>query len=315
MKKRLLINRTENTDSGEKMDPIMKAIKAVRSNGGTADVNSVESLEKQRHNQELLSRLVTPTAGVTYEKDSVGSIPIEWVIPDYAHREDKIILYCHGGGFTCGGLGYAGILAGKLSVHTGLRCICYEYRLAPENPYPSAIEDTVTIWDYLMKKGYGAKDIIVAGDSAGGNLALELALILKAQRRIGPKALVLMSPWTDMTMTSSSYAKYRDLDPMLTEEYIADVRSAYVGCDADFTNPSLSPLFADLSGMPPTLIQAGSNEILRGDSEHLAKKLLKQDCLCALKIYTGGWHVFQQMPTPKATKALDDIKKFLDSIL
>lgn len=316
------LKKNTHNISEEKMDPLMKAIKAVHSTIGTSDVERAESLNRQRHSQEVFSKLVTPAVGIKYEKDSVlrkvvdeTPIPIEWAIPEFAHRNDKIILYCHGGGYTCGGLGYAGILTGKLAVHTGLRVMSFEYRLAPENPYPAAIEDVLIVWDYLMLLGYGAKDIFVAGDSAGGNLALELCLELKKQNRMLPLGLLLMSPWTDMTTTLPSYEKYKEVDPTITKEYVLGVRHAYAGDDADFSKPEYSPLYADLSSIPPTMIEVGSNEILRSDSEELYKKLRKLNIHCRLEVYPGGWHVFQQMPISKASKALDDIKEFIDTII
>jgi len=303
------------------MDLLMKAIKAVHDTF-SSDASEAESLERQRRSQEKFSKLITPAVSVKYDRIDIHSgyknktIPAEWAIPEFPHRSDKIIMYCHGGGYTCGGLGYAGILAGKLASHTGLEVISFEYRLAPENPYPAAIEDATSVWNYLMYLGYGAKDIIVAGDSAGGNLALELTLILKAQRRQLPNSLVLMSPWTDMTVTASSYDKYKDVDPLLTREYVLGVRKAYSGGELDeeiYKTPEFSPLYAELTNMPPAFIQVGSNEILRSDSEDLYKKLKKNNCVCRLEVYSGGWHVFQQMPTSKASQALDDIKEFIDA--
>lgn len=304
----------QNQNKSEKMDPLMKAIKAFRTTIGTADVSDMSSLLHQRSSQEKFAKLIAPPVGISYRKDDMNNIPVEWACPEFAHRTDRVILYCHGGGYTCGGLGYASILSGKLAMHTGLEVLSFQYRLAPEDPYPAAIEDAVKIWNQLMYLGYGANDIIVAGDSAGGNLALELVLVLKAQKRMIPRALVLMSPWTDMTISSSSYDKYAEVDPMLTKEYVMSVRDAYAGNESDYRNPSLSPLYAELDNMPPTLIQVGSNEILRSDSELLHKKLRRNECKSILKVYSGCWHVFQQMPTPKASKALEDVQSFIQTL-
>ena len=298
-----------------KMSPLMKAMKAAHSVVGNAGTLVPEELDKRRHSEEVISKLATPSVGITFEKLNIGEMEAQWTFPKHAYPKKPIILYCHGGGFSCGGLGYAGVLSGKLAIHTGLAVLSYAYRLTPEYPYPAAIEDTMQVWDYLMHLGYGADDIILAGDSAGGNLALELTLLLKEQKRMLPKALILMSPWTDMTATASSYKKYQDVDPILTYDYIMIVRKAYLQDDTDYANPRYSPLFADLSGFPPTMIQVGSNEILRSDSEHLLKALHKANCHAVLEIYKGAWHVFQQMPIPKASKALDDVKSFIDSIV
>ncbi len=145
----------------------------------------------------------------------------------------------------------------------------FEYRLAPEHPYPAAVEDGLRAWDYLMQLGYGARDVVLAGDSAGGNLALVLCHRLKAAGRMLPAALILMSPWTDMTASGPSYTERAAIDPMLTAEYIRGVRAVYAG-NRDLRDPSLSPLFGDFTGFPPTLIQVGTHEILYSDAERAA---------------------------------------------
>ena len=220
-----------------------------------------------------------------------------------------------GGGYTCGQLGYARILASKLALATGFDVLSFEYRLAPEHPFPAAIEDAVAMWDYLMYMGYGARDVIVAGDSAGGNLALELDLKLKEQGRAQPRGLVLFSPWTDMTASGKSYRTCKALDPMLTMEYIAAVREAYTGPDADWSRPCYSPLFADLRGLPPTLVQVGTNEILKSDSERLVENLQKAGVYAQLEVYPECWHVFQQMPIRRAAVAMESAGRFVQRII
>jgi len=297
----------------QKMDPLMRAIKAVHSVAGGSASISEEDLAKQRAGQDLFGRLVTPVIGVSSEEVEVEGMPCMWYRPELRHGKRHVILYCHGGGYTCGNLIYAGILASKLTLHTGIETFAFEYRLAPEHPYPAAIEDAIKAWDYLMKLGYAARDVIVAGDSAGGNLALELCLKLKEQRRMQPKALVLMSPWTDMTCTSETYETCLDIDPMITPGYVMAVRGAYAG-NVDFAKPEFSPLFADLEGLPQTYIQVGDCEILRGDSENLARRLKEADVPCKIDVYKGAWHVFQQMPMRKSIKAVIDIGAFTEYV-
>ena len=265
--KTLVPQQEQNPDD---LGPMMRAIKAVHSISDHTSTTP-EDLERQRAAEELFARLVTPGIGIRSDSLTVGSIPAEWVSLEHGHDRRHAVLYCHGGGYTCGQLGYARILASKLALATGFDVLSFEYRLAPEHPFPAAIEDAVAMWDYLMYMGYGARDVIVAGDSAGGNLALELALKLKEQGRAQPRGLVLFSPWTDMTASGKSYRTCKTLDPMLTMEYIAAVREAYTGPDADWTRPCYSPLFADLRGLPPTLVQVGTNEILKSDSERLVE--------------------------------------------
>lgn len=295
----------------EDMDLLMRTIKTVHSAATNPNAVSTEELLKQRSEVERFSRLITPVAGINIEQFNVDDILCEWVKPGFPHRVDTMILYCHGGGYISGGLGYARILATKLAQHTGLEAVSFEYRLAPENQYPAAIEDGMKVWNRILHIGYGAKNIILAGDSAGGNMALELCLRMRAEKRILPKALILMSPWTDMCAKSNSYNTYKDKDPLLTYEYIVSARSAYAGTESDFSQECFSPVNADYNGFPPTLIQVGSNEILRDDSERLAKKMNKCGVDVKLKVFPGGWHVFQQMPIHKASNALDEIGEFI----
>ncbi|MFR6661921.1 MAG: alpha/beta hydrolase [Gemmiger sp.] len=191
--KTLVPQQEQNPDD---LGPMMRAIKAVHSISDHTSTTP-EDLERQRAGQELFARLVTPSIGIRNDSLTVGNIPAEWISLEHGHDRRHAVLYCHGGGYTCGQLGYARILASKLALATGFDVLSFEYRLAPEHPFPAAIEDALAVWDYLMYMGYGARDVIVAGDSAGGNLALELALKLKEQGRAQPRGLLLFSPWTD----------------------------------------------------------------------------------------------------------------------
>ena len=293
------------------LGPMMRAIKAVHSVASAGGSTSPEDLERQRAGQELFAKLVTPAIGVTTQEVRVGAVPAEWVRLDFGHDRRHIVLYCHGGGYTCGQLGYARILASKLALATGCDVFSFEYRLAPEHPYPAAVQDAQAVWDHLMYQGFGARDVILAGDSAGGNLALELCLKLKEQGRRQPRMMVLMSPWTDMTCSGLSHTDCADIDPMLTAEYIAAVREAYTGPDADWSDPCYSPLFGDLRGLPTALIQVGTNEILRSDAELLHHKLQESGVYSTLEVYEDCWHVFQQMPIRRAAQAMESVGRFV----
>ena len=293
------------------LGPMMRAIRAVHSVASAGGSTSPEDLERQRAGQELFAKLVTPAIGVTTQEVRVRHIPAEWVRLDFGHDRRHIVLYCHGGGYTCGQLGYARILASKLALATGCDVFSFEYRLAPEHPYPAAVQDAQAVWDHLMYQGFGARDVILAGDSAGGNLALELCLNLKEQGRRQPRMLALFSPWTDMTCSGLSHTDCADIDPMLTAEYIAAVRQAYTGPDAAWADPRYSPLFGDMRGLPATLIQVGTNEILRSDSELLHHKLQEAGVYSTLEVYEDCWHVFQQMPIRRAAQAMESVGRFV----
>ena len=294
-------------------DPLMIAIKAINSIGGKSLTE--EDLKRQRSAMERAGKLAAPTSDVTVEEFKVKNIACEWVKPDFAHNPQYVILYAHGGGYTCGGLGYARILAAKLAVATGFSVVSFEYRLAPEHKYPAPLEDGMKIWKYLMEKGYEPNKVLLAGDSAGGNLVLCMTMKLIKEELVSPKGLILFSPWTDMTATSKSYEKYKEKDPILTKEYVEGVRNAFVGEDADFADPKYSPLYGDFTSFPPIFIMVGRNEILLEDSVQLQKKILKAGGEAIIDIEKDGWHVYQQMPLPIATRAMKRVADYVSNII
>ena len=224
-----------------------------------------------------------------------------------------VLLYCHGGGYNTGSLKYARSITNKLAASTSMDVLSFDYRLAPENPYPAALNDAVKVWDYLMYLGYGARDVILAGDSAGGNLALVLTLKLKEQRRILPRGLVLFSPWTDLTRSGSSHKSRSGIDPILTEEYLSRAIQDYAA-DADLQDPFLSPLYGDFHDFPPTLIQAGSNGILLSDAQDLHKQMIRHHVGARITVYQGMWHVFQMSPFKTAYEAMEQAAEFIFDI-
>ncbi len=303
------IAETQNTRVNE---AILAALRAAHNMGSPAST-APEDLKRQRLGQETLGRLLTPPIGFTWEPFEVEGIPVAWVRPEGAHDRSKVILYCHGGGYTSGALGYARMLAVRMARATGYEVLAFQYRLAPEHAYPAALEDARLIWEYLMHQGWGAREIILAGDSAGGNLALELALDLRDAQRMLPWRMVLFSPWTDMTASGESYTECREQDPLLTRDYVEAVREAYAP-GADWNRQEYSPLFADQHGLPPTLIQAGGREILRDDSTRLHQKLQEAGVPAVLQIWPEMWHVFQMFPLKAAEDAMEQMAQFLETM-
>ena len=294
-------------------DPLMIAIKAVNSIGGKSLTE--EDLKRQRSAMERAGKLAAPTSDVTVDEFKVKNIACEWVRPDFAHNPQYVILYAHGGGYTCGGLGYARILAAKLAVATGFSVVSFEYRLAPEHKYPAPLEDGMKIWNYLMDKGYSSDKVLLAGDSAGGNLVLCMTMKLIKEELLSPKGLILFSPWTDMTATAKSYEKYKEKDPILTKEYIEGVRDAFIGEDADYADSKYSPLYGDFTSFPPTLIMVGRNELLLDDSVQLQKKIRNAGGEAIIDIEKDGWHVYQQMPLPIATRAMKRVADYVSNLI
>ena len=180
MSKRIKLTNQENNDV--QMSPLMKAVKSIHSVSSSGDSIDLEDIKKQRSSQDLFGSISTLSKDIVVQELSPRGIPAEWVFPEFKHDKDRVVFYCHGGGYTCGSLKYARVIASKLAVHTGIPVMSFEYSLAPEHPYPAALEDALVIWNYIMQLGFGARDVIVVGDSAGGNLALELILKLKSSQ-------------------------------------------------------------------------------------------------------------------------------------
>ena len=227
-------------------------------------------LTKHRQSQDRIGAILGTEKGIAYEETEVDGMSCEWVKVERAHLKRYVILYCHGGGYSTGSTVYARTLTTKLAESTGMDVFCFNYRLAPECKFPAAAEDAMKAWNYLMYLGYGARDVIVAGDSAGGNLALSLTLKLKEEGRMLPRGLALMSPWTDLAKLEKSYQTRSSVDPVLDHEYLDRMIENYAG-GMELTNSYISPLFGKLEGLPPVYIQVGDNELLLSDSTQLHK--------------------------------------------
>ena len=292
-----------------RLDPAMRVLKALHSANMPEEL-SAQQLQKQRRSQEVLGNLAAPMTGMDWEPFEISGTTAAWMRLQRPHKKKHAILYCHGGGYTSGNLGYSKVLASKLTQSTGFDVLAFEYRLAPEFPYPAALTDAVKVWDHLMLLGYGARDICIAGDSAGGNLALALCHKLRQEQRMLPGAIVLMSPWTDLTLSGDSFLERAELDPMLTVPYLTTTRNAYAG-KADAASPLLSPLFGDFREFPPTLIQVGTHEILYSDAQRLCAAMEKAGVSCRLEVYEDMWHVFQMFPLKKSGEAMDCLAHFL----
>ena len=273
-------------------------------------------IEKHRQSQKYFGALLGSSKDVLIEDVDIHDhaktgdmLQGEWVYVNRAHMKKYVILYCHGGGYSTGSRLYARTLTGKLAMSTSMDVLSFDYRL----PYPAALEDAMKVWDYLMLLGYGARDVILAGDSAGGNLALALTLKLRKEKRLLPRGLVLMSPWTDLTSSGQSHKTKAQIDPVLNAAYLAEMIHNYAAQE-DLTNPLISPLFGEYEGFPPTYIQVGENEVLQDDAKMLYQKLLKANVSVRLDIFPGMWHVFQMSPFKTAYEAMDRNAEFIYDI-
>lgn len=270
-------------------------------------------LEKHRQSQDHLGSILGNTRDINYREIDIDGTYAEWVSVNRVHMKKYVILHCHGGGYSTGSSLYARTLTSKLAASTSMDVLCFDYRLAPEHPYPAATEDAMKVWNYLMLLGYGARDIILTGDSAGGNLALALTLKLKEEGRLLPRGIVLMSPWTDLTSSGESFTEKAEVDPVLNSDYINRMIQAYAD-GQDLKNPMISPLFGDFRGFPPVYIQVGENEILLSDSLRLHRAFVKANVSVKLDTYRGMWHVFQMSPVKAAREAMDKNAEFIYDI-
>lgn len=270
----------------------------------TGKASSLEEIKRHRKQSEWAHGLATPKSGVERREFSVGQMRCEEFKPSGSYNPDYVILYCHGGGYISGGLSYAGNLASKLAIATGFAVYTFEYRLAPENPYPAAAEDADSMWDYITENIAKADHVLLAGDSAGGNMALCLTQRLICEGKTSPRELLLFSPWTDMTGTQESYESNRNIDPILTRDFVMNAAKAYIG-DGNPADVAFSPLFGSFEQFPPVYIMAGRNEILIDDSIRLKECIEQAGGSAYLDVEEKGWHVYQHLPGPMARRAMN----------
>lgn len=283
---------------------LMSAFKALHGKAKHLD------LSVQRYAQSTVGKLLVPPNRYDFRYFSIGSLPCMWVNLRGIPKSRKVVVYCHGGGYTTGDLNYCQILSSLTAMKTGYEVVAFDYPLAPENPFPAQLHAAMEVWDYLLGLGYSEKDIIVLGESAGGHLALSVCRKLGEDGRELPSKLVLFSPWTDLTMSGSSYRTQLFNDPMIERDYIESVRE-YVIPGLDFDSPVNSPLFADFTGYPPTLIHVGEHEVLQSDSTSLYDRMREAGVDVSLKVFPGMWHVFHMFPISEADEAMNEAGDFI----
>ena len=256
-------------------------------------------------------------AGTRFEPDLAHDVPVQWIAAPNA-RMDRVVVYFHGGGFQVGSLRSHRELMVRLSAASASSVLGVDYRLAPEHRFPAALDDALKVCEWLAAKGFSGANVALAGDSAGGGLALSLLLALRDTREALPAAAGLMSPWTDLSASGESYATRSAVDPIHQRPMILAMARNYLGKDGqgearDPSNPQASPLFADLQGLPPLLIQVGDRETVLSDSTAFARKAQAAAGQVQLDVWPGMVHVFQQFPRelPQATAAIAALGNFL----
>lgn len=230
-------------------------------------------------------------------------------------KNDKVVLQLHGGGYVTALRNSYRTMAGLYSeVGKGVSVLTIDYRIAPEHPFPAALDDALCAYRWLLDKGYTEDKIILGGDSAGGGLAMAMCHYFKDNSMKMPLGIVAMSPWTDLTSSGSSYKDNKEKDPIFGHRNdIFENDSPYVA-DESPSNPYISPLFGDFEGFPPMLIQVGTEEMLLSDSLSVADKAKEAGVKVKLTIYEGMFHVFQLAATilPESKKAWSEVGKFFE---
>ncbi|HRI46514.1 MAG TPA: alpha/beta hydrolase [Ignavibacteriaceae bacterium] len=247
---------------------------------------------------------------ITIKNELIEGTNSEWLIPKGA-PSDKLIMYVHGGGYVSGSCNDHRGLISKFAIATGVTNLLYEYRLAPENPFPAAVEDSVKVYKYLLTNGYDSQKIIIAGESAGGGLCLATLLALKQDNIPLPAAAVAISPWTDLTCSSDSYKTKNNVSPAPIDSWT--VFSKYYAAENEITNPLISPLFGDLSGLPSIYINSGIDDELYEDGEKFYFKAKIEGVDITFKAGEGMLHCYPLLAPmfPEATDAMNEIVSFI----
>ena len=250
-------------------------------------------LAERRERMNRFGERYALPADVQVEAVNAGGVPAEWTTTPTA-RADRVLVFLHGGGYISGSLASHRHSVARMGREAQARTLALDYRLAPEHPFPCALDDALAGYRFLLASGVEPDAIAIAGESAGGGLALALLLRLREGGEPLPACLWLSSPWVDLAMTGSSLETKADVDPLLQKAYLAELAQAYLN-GTDPRNPLASPLYADLRGLPPTLVQVGSAETLLDDAVRIAGAAGAADVAVTLRIWPHmihAWHLF-----------------------
>jgi monoterpene epsilon-lactone hydrolase len=269
------------------------------------------SVEQQRAGMEAGASFPAPDGVAIRDLQIAGRAARRYLAR--GARADRGVLYLHGGGYVIGSLNTHNGLMARLSVACNATVVGLDYRLAPEHPYPAAVEDAVAAYDFALQH-VSAEHLIIAGDSAGGGLTLACLQALKARGKPMPAGAALLSPWTDLTASGESVHTRAKADPMIQASDLKEMADHYRSTH-DAATPGISPLLGDLTGLPPLLIQVGDSEILLDDSTRLAQKARQSGVHAELRIFEEAFHVFQAFPDlPESDEALQEIGSFFNKV-
>jgi len=238
---------------------------------------------ERRERMDEICAIDPPPADIVFTPTTIGDMPAEWSLAPGSDAS-RVLLYFHGGGYCAGSIKSHRAMVGGVGKLAGIRTLAIEYRLAPEHPYPAALEDALQAWRFLRSEGYAAQAIAIGGDSAGGNLTLATLIALRDMDESLPAAAWLVSPWVDLQMTGATLESKADIDPLISRDYLTGLATAFLA-GRDPADPSVSPLYADLTGLPPVLTQVGSSETLLDDAVRIAGALGAAEVPSTLEVW------------------------------
>jgi epsilon-lactone hydrolase len=273
-----------------------------------AETANVKRLRSVWHG---LANALWMAAGVRKQRTEIAGLNAEWLTPADS-ADGKVMLYLHGGAYVFGNCTTHRQLVSYLARACGVRALLPEYRLAPEHPFPAAVDDAVAVYRALLEAGYSAEDMVIAGDSAGGGLTMALLLSLRDAKEELPAGAVLFSPWLDLASSGESINTRAGRDPWFNPADMP-VLSAYYVAEEQIKNPLVSPVYADVVGLPPLFIQVGDDEILLSDSTRIAAKIEQAGGDVTLEIWPEMWHVFQVFvhQMPESREAISKVAPFV----
>ena len=281
--------------------------KLVKSFGGDPDIPRLREIF------EGVAARARSATGIRIKYVDVADVECDWLVPSGC-QDAPVLLYLHGGAYVSGSSRTHRAMVSHIATAAGMRALLPNYRLAPENPFPAGLNDCVKVYLELLNEGVDPSDIAIAGDSAGGGMTMAVLLSLRDAGAPLPKTVVLISPWLDLTGRGESVRSRAKEDPLFDGKDMPRAASHYAPAE-ELTNPLISPVFADVHGLPPTLIQVGDHEILLSDSTRIAEKMTAQDVQVTLQVWPDMWHVFQFFVgrMPEAGRAIADIATYLRS--
>ena len=269
------------------------------------------TLEEMRAGWEKFASRFTPADDLSFEAIDADGVPAEWTRAP-GSDESRVILYFHGGGYTLGSIASYRDFTGRISRATACRMLSVGYRLAPENPFPAAVEDAAAAYRWLLRQGVPPERVLFAGDSAGGGLALAALVFLRDAGERLPAGAMCVSPSTDLAKEGESMRTKAEVDPIITYDTSMAHALRYVGKTGNLKNPLASPLYADLHGLPPLLILVGTNETLLDDSTRLAAKTRAAGVETEFEIWEGMIHIwpFFAAVLPEGQQAIERMGVF-----